>query len=432
MAGARPQAPVDHPGKPQSTSRHRRLHHPEWMKPARSRPLRPWARGPKAGRRSSRKPTSSIGRRARRPSRALVVVERRRERLAERPRAVERADEPRGGRIELGGEREPALEPERQALRLPAAVREPRLLRRRPRRRRRAAAGRAARLRRARRAGRASRTASARAGPPGAARRAAAAAPRTSRRGRPRACAGRGTRSRAARSRARGSTRASGRSRRRTPRAGRAGRGSTRSRSRSGRRSRCGAGTRRSPSPRASCAGAAAGSSGSSAQAIEDATRTRPARAPPALPRTTCSETASPRMPLSRNRYALSGETTYGGFATTRSNCSPSTGSKKLPSRVSTLRDAVERRVELRVGERPRVHVGRDDVLGVRGEQDRLDPVAGAQVERALARAANGQVRERDRRAVHARHVVGVLLRPRRRGRTRSAARREGRARAAP
>jgi hypothetical protein len=42
-------------------------------------------------------------------------------------------------------------------------------------------------------------------------------------------------------------------------------------------------------------------------------------------------------MPPSRNRYALSGETTYGGFATTRSNRSPSTGSKKLPSRVSTL-----------------------------------------------------------------------------------------------
>ena len=82
--------------------------------------------------------------------------------------------------------------------------------------------------------------------------------------------------------------------------------------------------------------GRAAGSSGSSAQAIR--TEANPPGASAAgVARTTCSETASPRMPPSRNRYALSGETTYGGFATTRSNCSPSTGSKKLPSRVSTL-----------------------------------------------------------------------------------------------
>ena len=55
------------------------------------------------------------------------------------------------------------------------------------------------------------------------------------------------------------------------------------------------------------------------------------------MPRTTSSDTPSPRMPPSRNRYAVSGETTYGGFATTRSNCSPATGSKKLPALVSTL-----------------------------------------------------------------------------------------------
>jgi hypothetical protein len=42
-------------------------------------------------------------------------------------------------------------------------------------------------------------------------------------------------------------------------------------------------------------------------------------------------------MPPSRNRNAVSGDTTYGGFATTRSNSSPATGSKKLPSRVSTF-----------------------------------------------------------------------------------------------
>ena len=47
-------------------------------------------------------------------------------------------------------------------------------------------------------------------------------------------------------------------------------------------------------------------------------------------------------------------------------------------------------------------------MLGVRGEQDRLDPVAGAEVEGLLALAANGQVGECDGRAVHARHVVGV------------------------
>jgi hypothetical protein len=57
---------------------------------------------------------------------------------------------------------------------------------------------------------------------------------------------------------------------------------------------------------------------------------------------------------------------------------------------------AVEGCVEGRVLEGPRVDVGGDDVLGVRGKQDRLDPVAGAQIERSLAAAANGQVRERD------------------------------------
>ena len=43
-------------------------------------------------------------------------------------------------------------------------------------------------------------------------------------------------------------------------------------------------------------------------------------------------------------------------------------------------------------------------------EEDRLDPVAGAEVERALARAAHGQVSEGDGRPVNARHVVGVLV----------------------
>ena len=72
--------------------------------------------------------------------------------------------------------------------------------------------------------------------------------------------------------------------------------------------------------------------------------------------------------------------------------------------------DAVERRVERCVGERPLVHVRRDHALGVRGEQNCLDPVAGAQVEGALALAAHGQVGESDGRTMHARHVVGVRL----------------------
>jgi hypothetical protein len=44
----------------------------------------------------------------------------------------------------------------------------------------------------------------------------------------------------------------------------------------------------------------------------------------------------------------------------------------------------------------------------MRGEQDRLDPVAGAEVEGTLSLAANRQVGEGDGRAVHARHVVSV------------------------
>jgi hypothetical protein len=47
----------------------------------------------------------------------------------------------------------------------------------------------------------------------------------------------------------------------------------------------------------------------------------------------------------------------------------------------------------------------------VRREQDRLDPVPRAEVERALARAPNREVGECDRRPVHARHVVGVPVR---------------------
>jgi hypothetical protein len=47
----------------------------------------------------------------------------------------------------------------------------------------------------------------------------------------------------------------------------------------------------------------------------------------------------------------------------------------------------------------------------VRGEEDRLDAVAGADVQRTLALAAHGEVGERDRRAVDSGHVVGVPFR---------------------
>ncbi len=88
---------------------------------------------------------------------------------------------------------------------------------------------------------------------------------------------------------------------------------------------------------------------------------------------------------------------------------------------------AVQRCVERRVGERALVHVGRDHALGVRGEQDRLDPVAGAEVE-GTARLGPERSDARGRRTGDARPGHGRrALRPRPRGRTRSAVRRAGR-----
>jgi hypothetical protein len=54
-------------------------------------------------------------------------------------------------------------------------------------------------------------------------------------------------------------------------------------------------------------------------------------------PRTITSLTRSRPSPLSRNIRLDSGEITYGGFATTRSNRSPATGSRRLPCRSSTF-----------------------------------------------------------------------------------------------
>ena len=72
--------------------------------------------------------------------------------------------------------------------------------------------------------------------------------------------------------------------------------------------------------------------------------------------------------------------------------------------------DPVQRGTDLRERERTRVHVGRDHVIGVRRGQQRVRPVAGADVERALDRAARGQRGEpvsRRREAGHpARRVV--------------------------
>jgi len=70
--------------------------------------------------------------------------------------------------------------------------------------------------------------------------------------------------------------------------------------------------------------------------------------------------------------------------------------------------DAVERCVESREAQCPRVQVRRDDVIGVGGEQDRLDPVSGPHVERTFAVAPNRQVGKRHGGAVHAGDVVRV------------------------
>ena len=71
--------------------------------------------------------------------------------------------------------------------------------------------------------------------------------------------------------------------------------------------------------------------------------------------------------------------------------------------------DAVERKVERGESERALVDVGRDDLAGVAGEQERLDPVSGAEVERALDLRSDGQVGERRGRPVHARDAVRAV-----------------------
>ena len=115
-------------------------------------------------------------------------------------------------------------------------------------------------------------------------------------------------------------------------------------------------------------------------------------------------------MPPSRNRYALSGETTYGRVGDDEVELLALDRLEEAAGSRLDVVGAVERCVERRVGERPHIHVRRDHALGVRGEQDCLDPVAGAKVEGTLALAADGQVGEGDGRAMHAWHMVGVRL----------------------
>jgi hypothetical protein len=63
--------------------------------------------------------------------------------------------------------------------------------------------------------------------------------------------------------------------------------------------------------------------------------------------------------------------------------------------------------VEGREVQGPRVHVGGDDTAAVARCEDRLDPASGPDVERRLDRPSHGQLREGERRPVHARDLVG-------------------------
>ena len=73
------------------------------------------------------------------------------------------------------------------------------------------------------------------------------------------------------------------------------------------------------------------------------------------------------------------------------------------------VRDVVQRQVEAGEVERALVHVGRDDLTRVAREQQRLDPVPGAEIERTVDRLADGQVGEHSRRSMDACDAVRVL-----------------------
>ena len=83
------------------------------------------------------------------------------------------------------------------------------------------------------------------------------------------------------------------------------------------------------------------------------------------------------------------------------------------PNAPVDVRRAVEVAVELRELDRARVHVAADHVLDVRPHEDRLDAVARAEVEAALHWGADGEARERHRRAMHTGYVVVRRFLPR-------------------
>ena len=97
---------------------------------------------------------------------------------------------------------------------------------------------------------------------------------------------------------------------------------------------------------------------------------------------------------------------TNGGFATTSPNCSPRTGSNRLPRRQLDVLDAVQRSAETGEAERARVQVEADDVLAVARCKERLGAGAGAEVEGCVHRPAHGQRGERPRRRADLDDVV--------------------------
>ena len=90
-------------------------------------------------------------------------------------------------------------------------------------------------------------------------------------------------------------------------------------------------------------------------------------------------------------------------------NVSPTTGSEQTALPELDVRDVVQRQVEAGEVERALVHVGRDDLTRVTREQERLDPVPGAEVERAVDRLADRQVGEHSRWSMDACDAVRIL-----------------------
>ena len=90
-------------------------------------------------------------------------------------------------------------------------------------------------------------------------------------------------------------------------------------------------------------------------------------------------------------------------------NRSPTTGSSRLPSRSSTFATPFRARLKAANASARAFTSVATTCAGVAGEQERLDPVPGADVERALDRLPDRQVRERGGRPVDARDAVRSL-----------------------